>query len=73
MRLARKSGALFVVMALLLGACGGSAPKPTVVTITSPAPNAQVDVGKGIIIKGVATGDNIVRVDILVDSKLYGS
>lgn len=69
----RASAALFGAMALALSGCGGSAPKPTVITITSPAQNAQVDVGKGIIIKGVATGDNIVRVDILVDSKLYGS
>jgi len=56
-----------VIAALLaLSACAAPA-QPTVVTITSPAMNAQVPVGVELPIEGAVTGENIVRVEILID------
>lgn len=72
-RVAQKAGALVAAVSLALGACGGATPKPTVVNITSPTPNAQLDVGRSSVIKGVVTGENIVRVDVLINGKLYAS
>ncbi|MCS7060475.1 MAG: SH3 domain-containing protein [Anaerolineae bacterium] len=50
----------------LLSACAGAA-QPTVVTITSPTMNAEVPVGVELPIQGSVTGENIVRVEVLID------
>jgi uncharacterized protein YraI len=60
------SGGIVIAALLALSACAGAA-QPTVVTITSPAMNAQVPVGVELPIQGTVTGENIVRVEILID------
>ncbi|MGQ9903789.1 MAG: SH3 domain-containing protein [Anaerolineae bacterium] len=60
------SGGIVITVLLMLSACAG-ATQPTAVTITSPTMNAQVPVGAELTIQGTVTGENIVRVEILID------
>lgn len=60
------AGGLLIAALLALSACAGAA-QPTVVTITSPAMNAVVPVGVELPIQGTVTGENIVRVEIMID------
>ncbi len=60
------SGGILIAALLALSACVDAA-QPTVVTITSPTMNAQVPVGVELPIQGTVTGENIVRVEILID------
>lgn len=60
------SGGILIAALLALSACAGAA-QPTVVTITSPAMNAVVPVGVELPIQGTVMGENIVRVEILID------
>jgi hypothetical protein len=62
-----------VAVALLLSGCGllGASNEPTEVTIDAPAEGSDVKVGQSIVIKGVAKGGAIGRVDIQVDGQLY--
>jgi uncharacterized protein YraI len=66
-------GLMAVVVLSTLAACGGSTPKLTQATITSPAANAEVNVGDNVPIAGQANGENIVRVDVIVDSNIHAT
>lgn len=68
-----KLGAIIMALSLMLGACSGGGPKPTEVKITAPATGALINVGQGTVIQGEATGDNITRVEVIVDGKAYAS
>src|SRR5512133_2609599 len=68
-----KWGAVAMAMALVLSACAGNAPKPTEVKITSPAPGTVINVGQCTVIQGEATGENITRVEVVIDGKAYAS
>jgi uncharacterized protein YgiM (DUF1202 family) len=43
------------------------------VKITAPAPGTAINVGQGTVIQGEANGDNITRVEVVVDGKAYAS
>src|SRR5690349_6363492 len=67
------SGALAAVVVLMLVACSGGSSKPTTAVITSPSPNAEVMVGQDMTIQGQVDGQNIARVDVVVDSQTHAS
>jgi uncharacterized protein YraI len=52
--------------AILAAGCGASA-TPLAFTLSSPQPDAVIEVGADLLIQGEVTGDNIVRVDVLID------
>ncbi len=67
-----KLGAIVLAAGLILTACN-SGTKPTNVKISAPAPGTAVDVGQGTVIQGEANGDNITRVEVVIDGKAYAS
>jgi uncharacterized protein YraI len=62
-----------MAVALMVSGCGllGASNEPTEVTIDSPTEGSEVKVGQSVVIKGVAKGGAIGRVDIQVDGQLY--
>ncbi len=62
-----------LAMMLALSACGGGTPKATTAVITSPAANSEVMAGEVMTIQGQADGQNITRVDVVIDSAVQGS
>ena len=58
--------AALLIASLVLSACATPA-QPTVVNIVSPVMNAEVPVGVELPIQGTVTGENIVRVEVLID------
>lgn len=66
-------GAIAIVAALVLSGCSSEAAKPTEVKIVAPAPGTVINVGQGTVIQGEANGDNITRVEVVVDGKAYAS
>jgi uncharacterized protein YraI len=68
-----KVGALAIAFSLALSGCSGGGAKPTDVKITAPAPGTTINVGQGTVIQGEANGDNITRVEVVVDGKAYAS
>ncbi|MCL4506284.1 MAG: SH3 domain-containing protein [Chloroflexi bacterium] len=66
-------GAIILAAGLVLTACNNGAAKPTDVKISAPAPGTAIDVGQGTVIQGEANGDNITRVEVVVDGKAYAS
>ncbi len=67
-------GMVFLAVTLAISACSGlGSTKPTSAVITAPAANSQVMVGDVVTIQGQATGSNITRVDVIVDSSVQGS
>ena len=67
------SGLLAVVVLFSLVACSGATSQPALATITSPVTNAEVLVGDNVPIVGQVTGQNIVRVDVVVDSATHAT
>jgi uncharacterized protein YraI len=67
------NGMLAAVVVLTLVACSGANNKPTTAVITSPIPNTEVMVGQDMMIQGQVNGQNIARVDVVVDSKTHVS
>jgi uncharacterized protein YraI len=63
-----------LAMMLALSACNGagSTKAPTAV-ITSPTANSEVMAGSEMTIQGQADGQNIIRVDVVIDSAVQGS
>ncbi len=61
------------VAMLVLSACSGGATKPTEVKISAPTPGAVINVGQGTVIQGEAVGDNITRVEVIIDGQPYAS
>ena len=59
--------------AFLLTACPGGPPQPPEIKITSPESGAQLSVGQSIAIVGVATGEAISRVDVIIDGATYAT
>ena len=62
-----------LAMMLALSACGGGTPKATTAVITSPTANSEVMAGEVMTIQGQADGQNITRVDVVIDSAVQGS
>ena len=62
-----------LAMMLALSACGGAAPKATTAVITAPAANSDVLAGDTVTIQGQVDGQNITRVDVVIDSAVQGS
>ena len=62
-----------VAMMLALSACGSGSSTPTTAVITLPAANSEVVAGDVVTIQGQADGQNITRVDVIVDSATLGS
>ena len=69
-----KSFAVAMMVVMLTAACGtGETVKPLSAVITAPAANAEVTVGQSIQVVGLVEGSNIVRVEVVVDSKAHAS
>jgi uncharacterized protein YraI len=65
--------ALVLAFGLILSACNNGAAKPTDVKISAPTPGTVINVGQGTVIQGEANGDNITRVEVVIDGKPYAS
>ena len=68
-----KLGAIIMAFSLVMSACSGGGTKATEVKITAPTSSAAINVGQGTVIQGEANGDNITRVEVVVDGKAYAS
>jgi uncharacterized protein YraI len=66
-------GAIIMAISLVMSACSGGGAKATEVKITAPTADAAITVGQGTVIQGEANGDNITRVEVVVDGKAYAS
>jgi len=66
-----KLSALALTGMFTMTACLGGAAKPTEVKITSPQASAALSVGQSVNIEGVATGDSISRVEVMIDGNTY--
>ena len=68
-----KLGAIIMVIGLMMSACSGGGAKATEVKISAPTAGTAINVGQGTVIQGEANGDNITRVEVVVDGKAYAS
>ena len=66
-------GAIIMAISLVMSACSGGGAKATEVKITAPTSSTAINVGQGTVIQGEANGDNITRVEVVVDGKAYAS
>ncbi|MCL5995961.1 MAG: SH3 domain-containing protein [Chloroflexi bacterium] len=66
-------GCLVAIYLSSLVACTGDGSKLTRAIITSPVTNTSVAVGEKVPIVGQVTGENIVRVDVVVDATVHAS
>lgn len=62
-----------MVVGLMLTACNNGAAKVTDVKISAPVAGTAINVGQGTVIQGEANGDNITRVEVVIDGKAYAS
>ncbi|HEY3340416.1 MAG TPA: SH3 domain-containing protein, partial [Anaerolineae bacterium] len=66
-------GVIIMAISLVMSACSGGGAKATDVKITAPTSGTAINVGQGTVIQGAANGDNITRVEVVVDGKAYAS
>jgi hypothetical protein len=64
-----------MILVLLMSACTTlfGENKPPEAKITSPSPNATLNVGEQVQIEGLVTGEGITKVDIVIDNVTYAS